>query len=208
MEIHSEKELCSEIGRFVVEFEALLLITKETIETFFPKLEDTVPIEILMYDSTSASISKYYQAIALHNLYKKHDKNNSEVKKAKKFISEISAKLIQAGELRNDIVHATWFLSSMYGDSQLNAKRIKITADGREVRKLEIIPGILDEAISMINELAYLVSLGGEILMATNTNFTFKVLKRDLDDLAKINFDKQRKKLFTVTDDFRPHFGI
>ena len=137
----SEEEtvLCAEIGRFIIEFEGVLQFTKDTIENYFRTNQtgDTIPVEILMHDSTSFPVANYYKAISLYHLHTKHsDKNEENVIKIKNFVNAIASHLIKAGELRNDVVHSAWCLSSAYGtNAQLEANRRKITEKGVVMRK-------------------------------------------------------------------------
>jgi hypothetical protein len=197
---NSEETLCAELGRFVIEFEGLIQSTKDTIKEYFQneELYDSIPIEMLMFDSTSASLAKYFQAISLHYLSVKHsDKQKTDIDKVKKYVNSISSKLIQAGEFRNDVVHATWYLSSMYGaNAQLEAKRIKVTGEGAVMRKLLVEPGILDNTIAMFNHLSYFIRCIGEIISAGALPITFHLTEEDIASFNNINFDLERKHLF------------
>jgi len=200
MHTETHETLFAEIGEFVVEFEGLIQNIKDTIQAYFQNEEfyDTIPVEILTYDSTSSSLAKYFQAISLHYLTKKHsDKNNDDVELIKKFINQSSAKIIKAGEMRNDIIHASWFLSSIYGtDAQLEANRNKITKDGVVMRKLLIKPGILDNSIRMLHDLAFFVQTLGEIISAGALPIQFHLTQEDVDLFNKVDFENEREKLF------------
>jgi hypothetical protein len=200
MSQYTDETLYAEIGRFVVEFEGLTQQIRETIKGYFQEDElfDIVPIEVLMFDSTSGALGKYFQAISLHYLDKKHsDKDKKNIELVKKIINACSTKIIQAGELRNDIVHATWFLSSIYGsNAALEAKRIKVTKDGVLMRKLNIEPGILDNSIWLINRLAVFVEITGELISAGALPVDFYLKEEDIKDLYSTDFEKERTKLF------------
>lgn len=201
MKSNSEEILCAEIGLFVIEFEGLLQTTKDTIQNYFreEKLIDTIPVEILMFDSSSASIAKYFGAISLHCLNMKHaDKNVENVKKLKKYVNLISNHLLKAGELRNDVVHATWYLSSIYGtDAQLEANRIKVTANGVVMRKLSVQPNILDKSISMIYSLSYFIQAIGDIIADKSFPVENHIIPEDsITSFNNIDFEGERNKLF------------
>ena len=201
MESNTEETLCAEIGRFVIEFEGLLQRTRDTIRNYFTeeKLDDTIPVEILMHDSTSAPLAKYFEAISLHYLGMRHsDKDSEHVKKIKKYVNSIGTNLIKAGELRNDVVHASWYLSSAYGmNAELEANRIKMTADGIVMRKLFIQPKKLDNSISMINKLSYFIqSVGYIIADKTFPIDTFIIPEESITAFNNIDFEKERRQLF------------
>jgi len=201
MTSNTEEQLYAEIGRFVVEFEGLLKFIKDAIQDYFKDegLYDTIPIEMLMHDSTSAPLAKYFQAISLHYLDKKHsDKKRGDIELVKKFVNSIHSKLIQAGELRNDIVHASWYLSSYYGiNPELEANRIKITKDGAVMRKLHIQPGILDNVIWMTNHLGYFIQAVQNVISDGALPVSFHLIEEDIISFNKINFESERKNLFT-----------
>lgn len=200
MEPNSEEILCAEIGRFVIEFEGLLQQTKDTIQNYFKeeKLKDTIPVEILMYDSTSGSIAKYFTAISLHHLNLKDvNKDAENVKTLKKYVNSISNHLTKAGELRNDVVHSTWYLSSIYGtNAQLKANRIKVTANGVQMRKLSIQPNILQKSISMINSLSYFVQAVGDIIADKSYPIDYMIPDYSIAAFNEIDFEGERNKLF------------
>lgn len=208
METNTEEILCAEIGRFVIEFEGLLQNTKDTIQNLFKEenLDDTIPVEILMYDSTSAPIAKYFEAISLHYLNTKHsNKKPADIKKLKKIINIISTQLLKAGELRNDVVHASWYLSSIYGtNAKLEANRIKVTANGLVMRKLFIQPNILSNTIRMINSLSYFIQSVGDVIADKQLRLDF--FDFNITDINNINFEKEKKKLFS--DDLQHYENI
>ncbi len=89
---YSAIELHSEIGCFIVEFEGLLQTVRDCIVLYLSEGEliDTVPVEILIHDSTSSPLADYYQAISLHVLLKKHaTTNGNDVVLAKKYIRRL-----------------------------------------------------------------------------------------------------------------------
>lgn len=200
MESPNEEVLCAEIGRFVIEFEGLLQITKDTIQKYFrkEKLEDTVPVEILMFDSTSSPISHYFKAISIHYLNVKHsDKKEDDVKKIKKYVNFISSHLLEAGELRNDVVHSTWYLSSVYGtNAQLEANKVKVTGDGIVMRKFFVKPGILDDSLTMIRTLSYFIEEVGAVISHKSLAMDHYLSDESVSKFNKIDFKKERKNLF------------
>jgi hypothetical protein len=205
MAVDDPEVLYAELGRFVVEFEGLLQRTKDLIKEYFhsDQLFDVIPVEVLMYDSTSAPIAKYYQAISLHHLEKtKPDRTEQQTKVLKGYINSIATKIGHVGELRNDIVHASWGLSSIYGrNNELDAERIKVTADGLLVRKLSVEPGIMNDSIEMINHLAHFMS--SVTYAITNKDFPFDetVLDTEIEAFKNINFPNERNKLFVDDPD-------
>lgn len=151
----------NQIGKFVVEFESMLLGVKEfVIDNIEDRLlKDIIPIDILMHDSTSYPLSEYLEkGVAIFLLDMKimaiHGKTSKDVLdfynlSTKKLIIEISKQLKKSGELRNDLIHATHQYSSAY--SQLTkAYRMKITKSGVEYRILNLSPEILDEPIEYL----------------------------------------------------------
>lgn len=195
--------LYAEIGKFVVEFEGFLQYIKDLIQTFYNHDQDdnSLPIDILLFDSTTSPLSKYFQAISLHILNNKEVlQNRSDIKDLKKHANKITSDIQEAGELRNDILHASYFLASIYGSNpSLTADRIKITNNGIEKRRLSVTPGVLDNSIKMINQLIYFINDISDILLYDRNDFHHETRPEVLDAFKKVNFKSERTKIFEVS---------
>ena len=193
-------ELYAEIGKFIVDFEALLQLTRDTIASYYAVggISEFGVLDILMHDSTSHSLSKYFSAISLHVLKEKHsDKNEKDVSRVATCIKAISRHIQEAGELRNDIVHSSYELSSIYGsDPQLEARRSKITSQGITYQRLNIKPQIFSNAISQIWCLLRFIQIIGDVIVTEDFNVNLYVSGPEVEAAGKLNFVEERKRLF------------
>lgn len=201
----------NQIGKFVVEFEAMLLSVKEfVIENIEERLlKDIIPIDILMYDATAYPLSEYFKGVAIFlldmkimSLHRKAPKIvlDSYKSSTKELINEISKQIKKSGELRNDLIHATHQISSAYSQLTL-AYRIKITSSGVEYRKLNLIPGILDNPTEyfrilkrMIFNISFLLQWVPEYPIEEYMN------PEDNNSFKSFDFDEYRKTLFVVDE--------
>ena len=197
-----QNKLFAEIGRFIVEFESILHTTKEYIKDYFDtddEIVDKVALDIIMNETSASQIAKQFRSISLHFLDLEHsNKDQEQVKSLKKIISNCCKYIIEAGELRNDIVHSSWFYSDFYGNNmRLEANRSKLTSNGIEMRKLTIeSQGVLNNSVKMLKSLDDLISYIFHVVSspALAVDFFKNILLAEGG--ISIDFEGERKKLF------------
>ena len=97
------------IGASTIEFEQLCLSIKNSIIVLFEKngLSRDIFVDILLHDSTAESLKRYLNALIMECYTKDFETTLSE----KRINSLYFKKIQEVIQLRNDIVHSTWFIA-------------------------------------------------------------------------------------------------
>ncbi len=212
-EYFPENELYQEIGRFIVEFENMLLTVKKAITELIENNEtiDYLPIQILLQDSTSVPLSKYFQNICFHYVQTFQFKGQISIDliSFQQIIKKTSDQIIKAGELRNDIVHSSWIMSSRYGGSvdgknhNLTANRMKLTSSGIEMRNLFLTPDRFNKSIEYLNEITEIIPMISNVICSKLNHEVFDMHICQLKTIYSIDFRRERENLFQVDLDYQ-----
>jgi hypothetical protein len=209
------QELYAEVGKVVTEFESLLQQVRQRIAQYFydkdsDTLVDTMAIQMLMYDATAKPLSEYFNVVSQYFLKKNHSNLKAKGKIEKEYksliddINKVTSYIKGVGEIRNDIVHSSWYFSSFYGSHIiLKAEREKVTKKGMELRELKITKEIFEDTIDIIYDVIKYMNLVGNVIASKDFHkpYTFLQSEKKGNNNFKIDFDTEKKRLFIPDED-------